>query len=255
MPKEIISEKDGAKMRLIPAGEFQMGHDVYVDNIHTVYLDTFYIDVYEVTNAQYKKFVDATGYHEPKGVSFFDGRIQNDFEPWKDPHFNKPNQPVVCVSWEDAVAYAKWAGKRLPTEAEWEKAARGGLKGKLYVWGDTFPPPRGAGNFPDETAKKIFPDWIIPIDYDDGYIYTSPVGSFMPNEYNLYDMAGNVEEWCADAPREDDFRVVRGGKWFGGKDTRPVHELLVGNSGLYNVIYKSARIFYLGFRCARSITP
>ena len=126
------TEEDDVGMVLIPAGEFEMGdhfNEGLADElpVHTVSLDDFYMDVNEVTNAQYKKFVEATGHREPKGYGFVDGEVKDGFEPWKSPYFNGDNQPVVCVSWHDAMAYAQWAGKRLPTEAEWEKAARGGL--------------------------------------------------------------------------------------------------------------------------------
>lgn len=256
-PKEIIG-KDGAKMVLIPAGEFQMGtdpaeipklveflksqgisiakEDWFKDETprHTVYVDAFYMDVYEVTNAQYRKFVQETGHREPEGwkIESITGRsvgLKSEFKPWADSDFNKDNQPVVCVSWEDAKAYAEWAGKRLPTEAEWEYAARGGLVGKRYVWGDDWPPPKDSGNFADETLKKTFPKARIIDGYDDGYAYAAPVGSYKPNGYGLYDMAGNVWEWCADwydkdyyayspklNPKGPDWgsdRVLRGGSW------------------------------------------
>jgi len=229
--KEIVG-KDGAPMVLIPAGEFEMGSNDGFDNekpVHTVYLDAFYIDKYEVTNAQYKKFVQAKKYREPEGYGYIDYEWKKGFKPWLGKNFNEDNQPVVCVSWEDAKAYADWAGKRLPTEAEWEKAARGGEKGKKYVWGDGWLPPKGAGNFADQTLKKVFRDWIIIGGYDDGYAYTSPVGSFNPNGYGLYDMAGNVWEWCADwcddkyytnSPKlnptgtgSGSYRILRGGSW------------------------------------------
>ena len=136
---------DGGSIALIPAGEFLMGavddDDMgYAKSFreekpqHIVYLDAFYIDVHQITNAQYKKFVDATGHLATN--------------QWGDSNFNAPNQPVVGVSWFDAVAYAKWTGKRLPTEAEWEKAARGGLITKRYPWGNE--PPNGTQcNFKD----------------------------------------------------------------------------------------------------------
>jgi len=113
-------------MVLIPAGSFQMGSNEREDEkpVHTVYVDAFYMDKYEVTNSQYRKFMSATGHREP-GY-------------WDDSDYNQPNQLVVGVDWNAAVAYARWAGKRLPTEAEWEKAARGGLEGKKYPWGDTI---------------------------------------------------------------------------------------------------------------------
>ena len=166
---ERITAADGAEMVLIPAGEFQMGsNDGEGDEkpAHTVYLNAFYIDVYPVTNAQYRKFIEATKYPEP--------------QYWNDKEFNQPNQPVVGVSWYDAMAYAEWAGKRLPTEAEWEKAARGGLVGKKYPWGDEVPDDKRANFYPSHVRK------------------TTPVGSYLPNGYGLYDMAGNVREWCLD---------------------------------------------------------
>ena len=129
-------------MVLIPAGTFQMGSEDGWDNerpVHTVHVDAFYIDKYEVTNAEYKKFVDANPqwqkgriqrrFHNGHYLHYWNG---NDYPLGKDDH------PVVTVSWYAAMAYAQWAGKRLPTEAEWEKAARGGLVGKTYPWGDTI---------------------------------------------------------------------------------------------------------------------
>jgi sulfatase modifying factor 1 len=215
------------------------------------------MDKYEVTNAHYKKFVRATtGQRDPE-----DGN----FKPWQDKNFNGDNQPVICVSWEDAKAYVEWAEKRLPTEAEWEKSARGGSVGKNYVWGDEWPPPKGAGNFAGGTFKKIFPDRTIINGYDDGYAYTSPVGSFNPNGYGLYDMAGNVWEWCADwyyvkyyadSPRENpkgpsfgSSRVLRGASW----DYHHPAVIRVSYRDSYGTSYCGDIV---GFRCAGlSVTP
>lgn len=233
------------QMILVPAGEFQMGSNDGRDDekpVHTVYVDAFYMDVYEVTNAQYQKFVEATGHWPPTH--------------WYDPKFNAPEQPVVRMGWDDAVAYAEWAGKRLPTEAEWEYAARGGLIGKKYPWGDEAFDAGGIhranhgfdGNDPGDDAV-------------DGYGYTAPVGSFAPNGYGLYDMAGNVWEWCADwygsdyyssspadnptGPSSGTERVFRGGSWS-------------YHPGLLRVAFRGyaephSRYSDYGFRCVSSV--
>ena len=174
-PGSIIREKDDAVMMIIPAGEFLIGSPEGEGSSdehpqHVVFLDAFYIDKYEVTNAQYKHFMDEKGYKAPAY--------------WNDPKYNAPTQPVVGISWNDANAYAECAGARLPTEAEWEKAARGGLSGKKYPWGDT-PYTHDNANYYGTGGKDV----------GDG---PAPVGSFAPNGYGLCDVVGNVWEWCAD---------------------------------------------------------
>ena len=170
---------------LIPAGAFQMGGsdgDAETDEVpvHTVYVDAFYIDKYEVTNAQYKTFIDANPQWQKGSIlrKFHNAKY---LQSWKDNTYppGKGNHPVVYVSWYAAMAYAKWVGKRLPTEAEWEKAARGGLTGAKYPWGDSIDPTQA--NYGGEVGD------------------TMPVGSYPPNDYGLYDMTGNVMEWCLDA--------------------------------------------------------
>ena len=169
-------------MVLIPAGEFEMGSRTGKNNerpVHTVYLDAFYMDVYEVTNAQYKAFIDENPqwqkdnipeeYHDSVYLRLWDGNAYPQ---------GKANHPVVYVSWYAAMAYAEWAGKRLPTEAEWEKAARGGLIGKAYPSGDTL----------DTSLANFARHFNTPI----------AVGQYPPNGYGLYDMAGNISEWCLD---------------------------------------------------------
>jgi formylglycine-generating enzyme len=259
-----ITGKDGAPMKLIPAGDFQMGSNDGNDDekpIHTVYIDAFYMDNYEVTNAQYKKFMDATGHKEPEGYGVTNGNWQ--FKPWSDPNFKGDDQPVVCINQEDAKSYCQWAGKRLPTEAEWEKAARGGVTGKKYVWGDEFPPSKNAGNFADISAKKVFTNWT-PLDgYDDGHTYTAPVGSFKPNGYGLYDMAGNVWEWCADwydshyyatSPKSNpagsvsgSMSILRGGSWYQFLNLTYLRVAFRGSS------VPTATNSELGFRCAMDV--
>lgn len=184
-----IIEKDDVEMVLIPAGEFEMGSDDGQSNekpVHTVYVDAFYIDKYEVTVGEYKQFIKQTGH---RSLPFL---LLPDFVSRYSP---TDKYPVVDVSWHDAMAYAIWKGKRLPTEAEWEKAARGGLVGKRYPWGDE-PPDGSQCNFADKNAPADH-SWADR-NADDGYRYTAPVGSYPANGYGLYDMAGNVFEWCLD---------------------------------------------------------
>ncbi len=235
----------GSSMVLIPAGEFQMGSiDGSSDEkpTHTVYLEAFYIDKYEVTNAQYKQFMDSTG--QPAPFS------------WNNSDFNAPDQPVVGLSWYDAAAYCQWAGKRLPTEAEWEKAARGGLVGVKYPWGDSI--DSSVANYNSNVGK------------------TTPVGSYPPNGYGLYDMAGNVWEWCMDeydsgfygkSPRNNPVagglisfvnnnfinvknpRVLRGGSWYYWPDAVRVVSRNYGSNPTCGSRYG------VGFRCAGNVTP
>ena len=242
---------NGGSMVLIPAGEFLMGavddDDMgYAKSFreekpqHVVHLDAFYIDVHQVTNAQYRKFVEATGHLAPN--------------QWGDSNFNAPNQPVVTVSWFDAVAYAIWTGKRLPTEAEWEKAARGGLVTKRYPWGNE--PPNGTQcNFKD---RDVDTDVLYDESVNDGYRYTAPVGSYPPNGYGLYDMAGNVFEWCADdridytispqhnpiGPTDGPGRTVRGGGYLG-----PMFHVRCSRRGGSPAHIAASNT---GFRCAAS---
>lgn len=233
------------RMVYVPAGDFIMGSDPDKDPMadpldelpqHTVYLDAFFIDKYEVSNADYTKFVDATGHRN----SIF----------WDNPKFNHPDQPVVGVTWGDAVAYAKWVGKRLPTEAEWEKAARG-TDGRIWPWGNEFDPTKC--NFDDEGKFD---------GHLDGFAMAAPVESFQKGEspYGVVNMVGNVAEWVSDwfdmdyyfvSPRENPKgpenngmgkKSWRGASWFAGLD----HMRCAFRE--YDDIVASGQI--IGFRCA-----
>jgi len=203
--------------------------------IHRVYVDGFWIDKTDVTNEQFEKFVKATGYvtvaeRKPRAEDYPSAPPQNlvagsvVFAPpdhpvslnnhyqwwsyvqganWRHPAGpesdlkGRENYPVVHIAYEDAVAYAKWAGKRLPTEAEWEFAARGGLSGKLYDWGNDFRPN---GKWMANTYQGKFP---LKDTGEDGYLGIAPVAQFPPNGYGLYDMSGNVWQWTSDWYRPD----------------------------------------------------
>ena len=175
-------------MVLIPAGEFLMGSEngeSIERPVHKVYLDEYYIDVYEVTNARYAACV-ADGACTPPHYKNTPTRIKY----YGVAEFD--NYPVVYVSWLQARAYCQWRGGDLPTEAQWEKAARGGLEGKTYPWGDTF--EGNEANFCDVNCTQYQQNK----GYDDGFADTAPVGSFAPNGFGLYDMAGNVFEFVLD---------------------------------------------------------
>ena len=173
-------------MVLIPAGEFQMGSSENTDEkpVHTVYIDAFYMDKYEVTNAQYKTFVNANPQWRKGRISstYHDGDY---LKHWNGNNYpsRKGDHPVTYVSWYGAMAYAKWTDKRLPTEAEWEKAACGRLVSQKYPWGNSIDATKANYN------KKVGD--------------TTFVGKYPPNGYGLYDMAGNVLEWCLDRYEAD----------------------------------------------------
>jgi formylglycine-generating enzyme required for sulfatase activity len=221
----------------VPGGVFWMGSTQFDDAqpVHKVLVDGFWMDWTEVTNAQFRKFVDATGYvtvaektaetaHLPGATdhsleanlpfSIVFSPPNNKVDPNKISHLTwwkavkganwrhpegpdsdlkeRDNHPVVHVSYVDALAYAAWAGKRLPTEAEWEFAARGGLDSKRFCWGDQLTP---GGKFQANTWQGEFPNNNT---IADGFAGTAPVGSFPANGFGLCDMAGNVWEWCSD---------------------------------------------------------
>ena len=257
-PPQRITGNDGAPMVLIPAGEFQMGSnagDKDEQPVHPVYVDAFYMDVYEVTNTQFKAFVDANPqWRKDQIPSKYHGG--NYLKHWSGNNYpsGKANHPVTHVSWYAAMAYAERAGKRLPTEAEWEYAARGGLQGQTYPGGNTI----------DASQAN----------YGKNLGVTTPVGSYGANGYGLYDMAGNVWEWCVDVYKTDFYavspprnpvaggsiappylttqtgisRVLRGGSWFNvARFLRVAGRYRLTPTGTYDDF---------GFRCARgTVTP
>jgi formylglycine-generating enzyme required for sulfatase activity len=226
----------------IRGGWFEMGSNEGKENekpVHPVYVNDFYMGKYEVTKGDFLEFVGETEYRtdaEKGGGSFvLDGEEwkQKNDASWLNPYFKQTNDhPVVCVSWNDVIAYCNWRsdmegltpvytiekdkvsadfnakGYRLPTEAEWEYAARCGGKGYKYLWGDGDPLGKRGGNIADEALQRAYTKSKLAIwkGYDDGYVYTAPVGSFDPNEFGLYDMTGNVWEWCWDWYGEDYYK-------------------------------------------------
>lgn len=225
------------EMVLIPGGEFIMGvapkedQKFINDQAHNVFVDSFYLAKYEVTNAQYFKFCQATNHRLPEfwGMDLFRSSM------------NYPDHPVTGVNWSDAIAFTKWKGMRLPTEAEWEYAARGGLQGMSYP----------EGNITDSTLANFYPTQGHPV----------KVGSYPPNGYGLYDMSGNVIEWVWDfydkdyylespyknplGPMYGEQHCIRGGGWRSGAGCTSVH------------FRQSLRTYWVdfnvGFRCARDV--
>jgi formylglycine-generating enzyme required for sulfatase activity len=242
----ITWEKDGKEMVYIPAGEFPMGSDEGRDNespAHMVYVNAFYIDRYPVTNEEYKRFVDATGYPVPcYEVEWADLYDYNWDPDERTPPEGKEKHPVVLVKWEDARAYAAWVGKRLPTEAEWERAARS-TDGRRWPWGNEF--VEGCCNIRESNAGG-----------------TTPVGQYSPEGDSPEgggDMVGNVWEWTsslfrpypydANDGREslvaNGWRVLRGGSWLNNLAQGLAHctARLDGDFLFFNNV---------GFRCALS---
>jgi formylglycine-generating enzyme required for sulfatase activity len=269
-----LTDEKGVEMVLIPEGEFLMGSTDSSSKEkdekpqHTVYLDAYFIDMYEVTNALFGKFIQDTGYRtsaDKEGWAY--GFVNEKWKRIDKANWLQPlgpgsnldgleNYPVVQVSWEDATAFCEWRGGRLPTEAEWEKAARG-TDGRIYPWGNTF--DGSLVNFCDKNCPYDWADKSL----DDGFAFTAPVGSYPGgvSVYGVFDMAGNVWEWVQDwygqlyysspkagnnptGPTSSDMRVLRGGSW-----------------GEVSVFVRTAKRYMsgpisrsqaIGFRCARN---
>ncbi|MBU1613593.1 SUMF1/EgtB/PvdO family nonheme iron enzyme [Patescibacteria group bacterium] len=277
------------EMVFIKGGAFRMGSNDGQDHekpVHTVTVSDFWMGKYEVTVAEFEKFVSETGYQTDA-----DGeRITNSIKGggsylWTGSTWEKKagvnwrcdaqgntrrsgelNHPVIHVSWNDAVAYCDWLSRttgqkyRLATEAEWEYAARSGGKNYKYSWGNFGPEGKRGGNIADESLKRVFGSSGILDGYNDGYVYTAPVGFYDPNELGLYDMTGNVWEWCADwydgkyynkspehnptGPSSGEYPVLRGGSWY----EDPVYVSCASRGGSL----PDARNNGYGFRCVRT---
>ena len=234
-----------AGMVAVPGASYKQG-DVFGDGstnekpAHWVRVEGYFISPYEVTNKEYLAFVNETGTHLPEWMQ---PGSKYHFKTGKDDLYRRlgvalddPTHPVVGVSWDDAVAFCEWLSSkssqryRLPTEAEWELAARGGSRPSRYSWGDGAPKLALGGNVGDESLKQILPEWpIIWRAYNDAFAYTAPVGRYGANGLGIYDMSGNVWEWCSDWYKDDYYqlkvlsnpqgpaqgskRSIRGGSW------------------------------------------
>jgi formylglycine-generating enzyme required for sulfatase activity/DNA-binding CsgD family transcriptional regulator len=256
-PTEIITQmsvRDGMVLVYVAAGEFKMGSARGEDPQtldeetpqHIVYLDEYWIDQTEVTNAQYARCVEDGGActePEESGSLTHSVYYAND---------QFANYPVIFVSWSQASAYCSWAGRRLPTEAEWEKAARG-VAGFIFPWGNIFDGSKA--NYCDINCVNGWKDTM----YDDGYIDTSPVGDFPEGAsiYGVFDMAGNVYEWVANwyepysrlrqvnpvGPLSGTEHVIRGGSW--GDDSAHIRTAIRSHSNL------PGSSNFIGFRCVK----
>jgi formylglycine-generating enzyme required for sulfatase activity len=268
------STRDGVWMVFVPQGYFTMGSDSGPDDekpSHAVWLDDYWIDRTEVTNARFGEFIRATGYRtdaETTGWSYVYDMPSTKWvkiygADWKHPRGPSgdleglENHPVTYVSWNDAAAYCAWTGRRLPSEAEWEKAARG-TDGRMYPWGNRKP-DRDLMNFADKNITLSWADEQI----DDGYAFTSPAGNYPQgaSPYGAMDMAGNVWEWVNDwydpdyyqeqavwsnpaGPSDASGRVLRGGSWADSAG--------VARTTMRLGYYPMDGYAYYGFRCAVS---
>jgi formylglycine-generating enzyme len=278
----------------IPGGESLLGSEdihAYPDDgegpVRPVRLDAFELAAHAVTNAEFGRFVEATGHRteaEQFGWSFvFGGLLPDDFPPtrgvanapwWRQvegsswsrpdgPHSNldgRDAHPVVHVSWSDAVAYCAWAGGRLPSEAEWEYAARGGLEGRVFPWGDELEPD---GEHRMNVWQGHFPAHNT---LDDGFLGTAPVDAYAPNGFGLHNMTGNVWEWCADwfsrdshardgrdnpqGPRAGTHRVARGGSYLCHASYCRRYRVAARNA-----LTPDSSTGNIGFRCAGAGLP
>lgn len=255
----------GAENALVPAGQFKMGismemishlaelgkkvphmdlelaYDWFADETpeHTVTINSFYMNKYEVTNRQYREFINSTDYE-----------AEGNWRKWSDQ--SRELHPVVGVTWNDARSYCSWKGMKLPTEAQWEYATKGGTTHKLFPWGNNLNPK--LAHYRDQ-GESFFEGLIRLMGLRE--INTKPVGSYPPNGYGLYDMIGNVSEWCEnrhlrypggpiDPNLYEEGRVVRGGSW---DSPNPVFIRITQRDGFPPDSHSYSR----GFRCVKPV--
>ena len=288
--EKTITNTLGMKLVRIEAGEFMMGNEDSVDELvklfpyakkewfedaakrHLVMITRpFYLGAHEVTVGQFQRFVESTSYKteaESDGKGEYGIKSDGTFEQspsytWKNPGYSQnEDHPVVNVSWNDAVKFCEWLSRdegqdyRLPTEAEWEYACRAGTRTR-YWHGDDPEGLAKVGNIADATVKSKYPNFANTIVASDKFANTAPVGSFTPNKWGLYDMHGNVNEWCSDwygeypsvtvsdptgAAGKGSARVIRGGSWAYNAG---------GCRSAFRINFTpDSRSFYLGFRVA-----
>lgn len=272
LPMRVKRTRDGAEMVLVPAGEFRMGAEdddvgapAAARPAHPVAITkAYYLDVTEVTNERFQRFLAETGRRTtmeesptrevPVLASDGKGHEPGTGVTWREPFPGRKSptwakEPVVWVSWKDAKAYAEWAGADLPTEAQWERAARAGEDRLRFPWGDSLPPPPGTGNL---TALS---------GYENGRSLLAPAASYEANPFGLCDMVGNAQEWCLDrwspsygrrgravdpaGPATGSQRVIRGSWWSSQGDSCRSCYRSPGD--------ESMALERISFRCARSV--
>lgn len=284
LPVRIVHEASGVTLVLIPAGEFVMGAGADAGEEipqRRIIRRAFYMSTTEVTMGQFRRFADASGYKTDaeRGVEEQPGRTFGAFAQkeildrdwhieasWRNPFPNLKSQevrednPVVQVSWNDAKMFCAHYGLTLPTETQFEYAARAGSAAR-FPWGDGEAGGAGFANVSDEATKRQFPDMNMQFPFDDGHATVARVASFKPNAWGLHDMIGNLEEWCLDTYRSpkarqgDDERafdggpgtprVMRGGSWLSG----PSH----GRSGNATAMLEQSRRDFIGFRVVMNL--